>query len=309
MGYLPFFNWLDEDEDWRLVAFDDIACLYMKKGGKFDRLIEQYGFHYLRAADASMNYAKGRKEDKKFLKALGKELQSACERFPCDFYPFYYLGIYHQIFGTKEHFLEAEKALKRAVENRPYFPQGYYELGFTFMKLRRYDEAIKALKEAMRLSPHIIADSYYNLGICLFEKGEVNEAIKVLEKYKEAAGFETRVEAYRLLGRAYLQKYKLQKALSCFARLRYLEQPTWDDLLNMGVAYFGMDRLEKARECFERARQMEPSSLKVVYNLGVVYEKLGLLEKAKSMYTEASQIRPHTPEEETLIQKVREKVK
>ena len=178
------------------------------------------------------------------------------------------------------------------------------------MKLERYEKAIEALKKAMKLSPHhVLADSYYNLGVSLFQKGKINEAIKFLEIYKKKAGFETRVEAYRLLGRAYLQRHKLQKALSCFERVGYLEQPTWDTLLNMGVAYFGLDRLEKARESFERANEVNPGALKVVYNLAVVCEKLGLLEKAKSMYKEASQISPQTPEEETLIQKAREKVK
>ncbi|OGP84341.1 MAG: hypothetical protein A2Z08_08175 [Deltaproteobacteria bacterium RBG_16_54_11] len=143
----------------------------------------------------------------------------------------------------------------------------------------------------------------------MFQKGEINEAIKFLKIYKGRAGLETRVEVYRLLGRAYLQRHKLQKALSCFKRVGYLEKPTWDTLLNMGVAYFGLDRLEKARDCFERARQMEPGSLKVVYNLAVVYEKLGLIEKEKRMYEKASQLRPRTPEEETLIQKAREKIK
>lgn len=308
-GYASLFYWLDEDENWTLVAFDDVSNLYIKRGTKFDELIKQYGFHYLRPALITMDYVKERRDDKSYLKELERELNIACQRFPQDFYPFYYLGIYHQIYGTKEHFLEAEEALLKAIANRPYWSQGYYELGFTFMKLGQYDEAIVALKKAMRLSPNILADSYYNLGVSLFQKGEITEAIRFLEIYKEKAGFGTRVEAYRLLGRAYLQKCKLQKALSCFERLGYLEKPTWDTLLNMGVAYFGLDRLEKARDCFERARQMEPGSLKVVYNLAVVYEKLGLIEKAKRMYEKASQLRPRTPEEETLIQKAREKIK
>jgi tetratricopeptide (TPR) repeat protein len=308
-GYSLFFYWLDEDEDWRLVAFDDVSNLYMRKGAKFNKLIEQYGFHYLRPSDISMEYAKEKKDDKNYLEALEHELQVACQRFPQNFYPFYYLGIYHRIYGTKEHFKESEKAFSKAIANCPYLPQGYYELGFTLMKLERYDEAIEALRKAMRLSPDILADSYYNLGLCLFEKGEINEAIKFLEKYKEKAGFETKVEAYRLLGRAYLQRHKLQKALSCFERVGYLEKPTWDTLLNMGVAYFGLDNLEKARKCFERAMEMNPGALKIVYNLAVVYEKLGFSERAERMYEEASQIRPQTPEEETLIQKAREKVK
>jgi tetratricopeptide (TPR) repeat protein len=309
VGYNVLSYRLDQNDDWMLVAFDDVSSLYMKRGTKFQGLIKQYGFRYLRPGLITMEYAKQWKGNKRYLQGLERELNVACQRFPQDFYPFYYLGIYHQIYETKEHFLESEKALLKAIANRPYWSAGYYELGFTFMKLERYDEAIKALKDAMRLNPNILPESYYNLGVCLFQTGKIDEAIKVLEKYKEKAGLETRVEAYRLLGRAYLQKYKLQKALSCFKRLEYLEKPTWDTLLNMGVAYFGLDRMEEARECFERAKEMEPGALKVVYNLAIVYEKLGLPEKAKSMYKEASQIRPQTPEEEILIQKAREKVR
>jgi tetratricopeptide (TPR) repeat protein len=308
-GYAPLFYWLDEDEDWMLVAFDDASNLYMRKGTRFDGFIKQYGFHYLRPAIITMEYAKQWKGNKKYLQGLEKELNVACQRFPQDFYPYYYLGIYHQIYGTKEHFQEAAKALRRAVTNRPDLPRGYYELGFTLMKLGRYEEAAEEFKQSIRLNNNLPVDGYYYLGISLFNQGKINEAITFLEKYKEKAGFETRVEAYRLLGRAYLQRHKLQKALSCFERLGYLDKPTWDTLLNMGVAYFGLDRFEQARECFERARDMHPGSIKVVYNLAIVYEKLGLLEKAKRIYVEASQIRPRTTEEETLIQKAREKVK
>ena len=306
-GYASFFYWLDEDENWMLVAFDDVSNLYMRRGGKFDRLTKKYGFHYLRPAFVTMEYAKQWKGNKRYLEGLEKELNVACQRFPQDFYPFYYLGIYHEIYGTKEHFLAAEKALLKAIANRPYWSQGYYELGFTFMKLERYGEAIRALKKAISLNPNILAESYYNLGVCLFQTGKIDEAINYLEKYKEKASFGTRVEAYRLLGRAYLQRHKLQKALSCFERVGYLEEPTWDTLLNMGAAYFGLDRLEKAREFFERANEMKPGVIKVIYNLAVVYEKLGLLDKAKSMYHKASQMKPQTPEEETLIKKSREK--
>jgi tetratricopeptide (TPR) repeat protein len=308
-GYAYLSYLLNEDEDWMLVAFDDVSSLYMKRGTRFDGLIKQYGFRYLRPADISMDYAKEKRKNRGYLKALEEELKEACQRFPRNFYPFYYLGVYHQIYGTKEHLQEAAKALRRAVTNRPDLPRGYYELGFTLMKLERYDEASEAFKQSIGLSSSLPTDAYYYLGTSLFHLGKINEAIKFLEIYKERAGLETKMEAYRLLGRAYLQRHKLQKALSCFKRLEYLEKPTWDTLLNMGVAYFGLDRLEKAQQCFERAREVNPGALKVVYNLAVVYEKLGLLEKAKSMYKEASQIRPRTTEEEALIQKAREKVK
>jgi tetratricopeptide (TPR) repeat protein len=308
-GYSSLFYWLDEDENWMLVAFDDASNLYIKREAKFEKLTRQYGFHYLRPALITMEYAKQWKKNKRYLQGLERELNLACQRFPNDFYPFYYLGIYHQIYATKEHFLKSEKAFLKAIENRPYWSQGYYELGFTFMKMDRYNDAIKVLTKAMSLNPNILPDSYYNLGISLFQTGKINEAIEVLEKYKEMARFGTRAEAYRILGRAYLQKNKLQKAISCFERLGYLERPTWDAFLNMGVAYFGLDRFEKARECFEQAKKIKPDALKAVYNLAVVYEKLGLSKKAKKTYKEAAQLRPQTPEDRILQQTAGAKIK
>jgi tetratricopeptide (TPR) repeat protein len=308
-GYASPFYWLDEDKNWMLVAFDDVSSLYIKRVPRFEGLIKQYGFRYLRPALITMEYAKQWKGNKRYLQGLEREVNLACQRFPKDFYPFYYLGIYHQIYGTKEHFLEAERALRRAVANLPNSSRGYYELGFTLMKLDHYDEAIEALKNAIRLNPDILMDAYYYLGFSLFQEGKIDEAVTVLEKYRKKATFATRAEAYRLLGRAYLHRYRFRRALSCFERMGYLEKPTYDTLLNMGVAYFGLDRFEEARKCFERAREMKPGTLKVVYNLAVVYEKLSHPEKAKRMYEEAAQIRPQTPEEEILIQKARDKAK
>lgn len=308
-GRASLFYWLDEDEDWRLVAFDDVSNLYMRKGKKFDNLIEQYGFRYLRPSDLSMDYAKEKKDDKRYLENLKRELGEACQRFPRYFYPFYYLGIYHQIYGTKNHFQEAEKALRRAVANRPDFQRGHYELGFTLMKLERYDEAVEVLKKSIKLRPNLPADAYYYLGTSLFQQGKIDEAITFLEKYKKKARFGMRVEAYRLLGSAYLQRYKFRKALSCFERVNYLEEPTWEIYGNMGVVYFGLDNLEKARESFERAMEMRPDNLKVVYNLAVVYEKLGLTERSKRLFQHVSQMPPKTPEEEAWVQQAREKAK
>jgi tetratricopeptide (TPR) repeat protein len=308
LGYASFMYRLDEDENWQLVAFDDVSNLYLKKGPKFNKLIEKYGFRYLRPSDITMDYAKERNQDRRYLKALEQELLVSCQRYPRDFYPFYYLGVYHQIYGTRGHFQDAEKALHKAVKNRPHFPLGYYELGFTLMKLERYNESVEALKRAIRLQPKLPADAYYYLGTSLLYRGDVDEAIKYFEKYKKKAGWVgTRVEAYKLLGKAYMKKYKFREAISCYERVRYLEEPDYETFTNMGIAYFGLSDLEKAREFFERAMNMRPDKVEIVYNLAVVYEKLGLTERAQRLFKKASRLNPQTSEEEVWVQRAREK--
>jgi tetratricopeptide (TPR) repeat protein len=308
-GYSSLFYWLDEDRKWMLVAFDDVSCLYIKRVPRFEGLTKRYGFRYLRPALITMEYAKQWKGNKKYLQELEGELNSACQRFPNDFYPFYYLGIYYEIHGTRNNLLESEKAMRKAIANRPDLSRGYYELGFILMKLERYDEAVETLKKAIKLQPNLPVDAYYYLGVSLYNLGYIDEAVDALEKYRTKADLETRVEAYRLLGNIYIQKYKFHEALSCFERERYLEEPTWETFSNLGLAYFGLDRFEEARKCFERARAIKPGMLRVVYNLAVVYEKLGLFGEAKRMYAEASKIRPQTPEEEILIQKAGKKAR
>jgi tetratricopeptide (TPR) repeat protein len=177
------------------------------------------------------------------------------------------------------------------------------------MKLERYAEASEAFKQSIRLSSNLPPDAYYYLGVSLFHLGEINEAITFLETYKEKADFGTRVEAYKFLGRAYLQKYKFGKALSCFKREEYLGEPTWETFLNMGVAYFGLNKLDNAKECFERAMEMRPDRLKVVYNLALVYKRLGSKEEAKKLFEKASQMKPQTPEEGVWVQKAKEQAK
>lgn len=307
-GYASLFYWLDEDKDWRLVAFDDFSNLYMRKGAKFNKLIKKYGFRYLRPSDLSMDYAKEKKNDLTYLKALEKELEESCQRFPRDFYPFYYLGVYHQIYGTTKHFQMSAKALQRAIANRPDLPRGYYELGFTLMRLKRYDEAIKSLKHCIRLSSSFPVDVYYYLGTSLFYKDELDEAIKFLEIYKKKTGFGTRADAYKLLGRAYIKKYKFQRSLSCLKRVIYLEEATWETFLNMGVAYFGMDNLEKAEESFKQAMERKPEEMKIIYNLAVTYEKLHSFEQARNLFGKLAKMRPKNPEEKAWVEKAKKKI-
>lgn len=308
-GYTTLLYWLDEDENWRLVAFDDVSSLYLRKGPHFNELIEKYGFYYLRPSDIMMDYAKARKEDEGYLKALESELLEACRRFPHDFYPFYYLGVYHQMYGTKNHFQEAEKALRKAVANRPYFPLGYYELGFTLMKLERYNEAAEALKKSFSLEANLPVDAYFYLGTSLFHSGKTAEAITYLERYKEKAGwFGTRDEAYGLLGKAYMKKYKFQKALSCLERLSYLGEATWETYVNMGVAYFSLNKLDKAREYFEKSKELKPKNIKVTYNLAVTYEKLQLFGQSQDLLKQVAHMEPKSAEEEALVLKAREKL-
>jgi len=91
-------------------------------------------------------------------------------------------------------------------------------------------------------------------------------------------------------------------------RAEYLEKPTWDTLLNIGVAYFGLDNLEKAKEYFERAMQMNPDEMRVIYNLAITYEKLQILDRAEELFGRLATMKPKSPEENFWVEKAKNKI-
>lgn len=302
-GYNIFARRLDEDDNWILVAFDDVSSLYLRKNSKYKETIKRHGFRYLRPGDLSMGYAQQWKNNELYMRELEIELQYACSQFPTEFYPLYYYGLYNQICGTKERLKKARDYFLMAISRKPYFPHGHYELGVVHLRLNEYKEAIRCFKRALNLSINVSPDIYYNLGIAFYYDGNLKKAIKYLEKYKEMVGYSARPDAYRILGYSYLSKYKLTKALSCFLRLNYLEPNRWDTLLNLGSIYFGQNEFQNARDYFELARKIKPKSIKAIYNLAVTYDRLGQADQAHKYFRHLINLIPQSDDERKLIQK------
>jgi Tfp pilus assembly protein PilF len=144
---------------------------------------------------------------------------------------------------------EHEKTIelwKKAIAINP-IPRYYAILGNAYLRLKRYDEAIEALEQSIRMSPHRpgIQYSYRSLGICLVEKGRLNEAVAQLEK-----------------------------AIS-------LDPGSADFQYVMGNILGRGGRYQEAVPYFERALQLEPGNFEVYKLLGIAYARMGKKEEAE----------------------------
>ena len=61
---------------------------------------------------------------------------------------------------------------------------------------------------------------------------------------------------------------------------------------NLGRAYLERDQLDKAIAEFEAALKIRPQSHKMYYNLGFAYEKKGLIKQAVNLYNETLRLKP-----------------
>jgi tetratricopeptide (TPR) repeat protein len=88
-------------------------------------------------------------------------------------------------------------------------------LGWAYSFQGRIDEAIAQCEIAIQLDPEF-GNPYNDIGVYLMQQQRFDEAIPWLERAKKAKRYEPRHFPYLNLGRVYLAKGMLQKALEEF---------------------------------------------------------------------------------------------
>ena len=88
-------------------------------------------------------------------------------------------------------------------------------LGWTYSFLGRLNEAIAECEIAIELDPEF-GNPYNDIGVYLMQQQHLDDAIPWLERAKSAKRYEPRHFPYINLGRIYLSKGMIQKALEEF---------------------------------------------------------------------------------------------
>ena len=90
-------------------------------------------------------------------------------------------------------------------------------LGWAYSFQGRIDEAIAQCEIAIQLDPQF-GNPYNDIGVYLMQQQKFEEAIAWLEQAKEAKRYEPRHFPYINLGRVYISKGMLQRAITEFRR-------------------------------------------------------------------------------------------
>jgi len=119
----------------------------------------------------------------------------------------------HQMIGE---FDLAIEHYKRSIEVYP-TAEAYTFLGWTYSFQGKLDEAIAECKKAIEVDPEF-GNPYNDIGAYLIELERHDEAIPWLEKAIQAKRYEPRHYPYYNLGRVYLIKGMMKKALEEFQK-------------------------------------------------------------------------------------------
>ncbi len=182
--------------------------------------------------------------------------------------------------------------LTRALQLKPDYPEGEFNLANALRAEGRYPDAILHYGEALRLKPDY-PEALDNLGTALAGAGRTAEAVA---SYREALRLRPDyAEAEVNLGTV-LQKTSPGAAIACYERALQIRPDDPEAEYDLGIALRTVGRLPEAITHYEAALRLRPGFSAAHNNLGVALVEAGRLDDAIGHYEQALRLRPDDAE-------------
>jgi tetratricopeptide (TPR) repeat protein len=179
-------------------------------------------------------------------------------------------------------FPDADKWFTKSVQWNPNSVLGWYYLGRTKYNENRFEEAVAAFQQCLKLEPkHVKAED--NLGLAYQALGRRDDA---LQAYRNAIDWQTAVRTknpgpFINLGGLLIETDQPEKAIEYLQKAIEIAPDDSKAHQQLGKAYFNLNDLPKALIELEKAADLTPNSAPVHYILAQAYRKQGLVDKAK----------------------------
>lgn len=241
----------------------------------------------------------------------------ALELLPCTYG---YLGRCYEELGQYQEATQAyqeainafnlgEKSCKKAVQIDPnndtarsalvvlnyHQESAYSNIGHSYKALGKYQDAVKAYEQAMRvaldfsdtdLSLFYICD----IGYSYIELNRFEEAIQVAKK---VIGIKPNyVSAKRLLGHAYSNLGRYEEAKEALKEAIRTVPDFEESHYNLGVVYTKLSRYEEAIKAYKQAIRINPDYAEAHWGVGLSYSQLGHYKEAIQACKQAVKIKP-----------------
>ncbi len=172
---------------------------------------------------------------------------------------------------------DLEKAIfnyQKAINAKERIDLAHFGLGYTLIKLSRFDEAINSFKEVVKIFPEN-AKAHLNLGVALYSIGEIDHAI---ESYKKAIDLSKGLlpDAEFNLAFALYHQGDFPEAINYY-QIAIKQRKIYPAAFNnLGLAYEAIGDFENANANFQLAIKQKQSNYPLAhYNLGRSYFNQG----------------------------------
>lgn len=200
-------------------------------------------------------------------------------------------GLTHLREGRLDMALEdIKKAIKQDGKN-PYFYKG---LGVAYMQMKKYPEAISALRRSLELNPYYV-DVHNDLGTAYVLAGKREEGKKeFLKAFNEPTNPTPELSA-RNLGQAFYEERSYDEALKWFQTSVKRNIKYTDAQLGLADSLVAMGRIDEATVQLESASSTLPDDPAIALALGEAYYKAGRFAEARTKLEQAARSDPGGP--------------
>ena len=166
----------------------------------------------------------------------------------------------------------------------------HHNLGLGLFEKGQIDEAISHYRESIRLNPDH-AEAHNNLGTALFTKGQIDEGISQLQ---EAIRLKPDyVDAHYNLGSIVLyKKGQIDEAIIQFQEVIRLKPDDAEARNNLGTARYKKGQIDEAIIQFQDALRLKPDYANARNNLRNALGRKGQIDEAIIQFQEAIRLKP-----------------
>ena len=178
---------------------------------------------------------------------------------------------------------DADKWLTKMLEWTPYDPEGWYYLGRTKYNENRFDEAVRAFEQSLKLDTHNVRTED-NLGLSYAGLGRVDDAIAA---YHAAMNWQKDAPAknpgpFTDLASLLLDQNRSEEAIPYLREAIQIASQDSKPHELLGKAYARLEQFPQAQAELEKAVDLARDNPNLPCMLGPIYRKLGLTEKGKA---------------------------
>src|SRR5258706_306941 len=163
--------------------------------------------------------------------------------------------------------------------------------GIALYNLKRYEEALAAYDQAMRLDPNY-AYAYYDKGVALYTLKCYEEALIAFDRAIRLDP--DSVDAYHNKGNALYELKRYEEALIAYEQAIHLDPNYAYAYIGRGVALRGLKRYEEALAAYDQAIRLDPNYANAYYNKGLSLYNLKRYEEALIAYDQAIRLDPNS---------------
>ncbi|MGZ4840290.1 MAG: protein kinase domain-containing protein [Candidatus Angelobacter sp.] len=188
---------------------------------------------------------------------------------------------------------EAEETYQTAIKLRPNHYKTYSWLAFFYVQQAQYGKAAQIYEKLTSLAPEN-PEGYYNLGGTYLFLGREQDAITALEK---SIKLRPSPAAYSNLGTAYFRARRFAEAATDYREALKSDQQNLDLWSNLGDAYFFGGQREQAITAFQKALDLateqlpvNPKDASLQGAVATLYAQLGQKKKSLAHLDQALQL-------------------